>query len=168
MVMGRLSLHKGGGCTIAPTAILQNRVALAFVDNVTIMITRVEKWTADDMRAVMEETGRLGGLIENPCAFTQYFGEFFGADATHRKVITDWQMNNDIPKVKRVVNMTDSVLMRAALTAYSWMTKTDGKAFKPQDLDLACEWITRDLKVNAAEVKISVLGCYKLLGISAP
>lgn len=166
--MGKLSLHKGGNCTIPPTTILQNRVALAFVDNVTIMITRVEKWTAQDMQEVMEETGRLGGLIAEPCAFTQYFGETFGADATHRKLIVDWQTVNEIPKVKRVVNLTDSMLMRAALTAYLWMTKTDGKAFKPVDLDLACEWITRDLNVKAADVRAAIIGCYKLLHLPTP
>jgi hypothetical protein len=163
--MEKLSLHTGGSCTIPPTAILQNRVALAFVDNVTIMITRVEKWTAQDMYTVMEETGRLGGLIVDPCAFTQYFGATFGADATHRKLIVDWQTANNIPKVKRVVNLTDSVLMRAALTAYLWMAKTDGKAFKPDDLDLACAWITRDLVVKPEDVKAAIVGCYKLLGV---
>lgn len=166
--MGMLSLHKGGNCTIPPTGILNNRVALAFVDNVTIMITRVEKWTAEDMHAVMEETGRLGGLIEEPCAMTQYFGATFGADATHRKLIVDWQTANNIPKVKRVVNLTDSTLMRAALTAYLWMSKTDGKAFKPADIDLACEWITRDLAVKPADVKAAIIGCYKLLGVPSP
>jgi hypothetical protein len=38
----------------------------------------------------------------------------------------------------RTLTMTDSALMRAALLAYSWLTKTEIKAFASKDLTEAC------------------------------
>jgi hypothetical protein len=56
--------------------------------------------------------------------------------------------------------MTDSALMRAALMAYSWLTKTEMKAFASKDLAEAYIWVTRDLDTRPEDVKAAVEGCY--------
>jgi hypothetical protein len=149
---------------VEPTLILNGRVAIAFVGCVSIMITKVDQWTPADIITLLEETTRLGGYREDTRAFTHYFGAAFGADATQRKQLVEWQANNNTPPVSRVTNITDSAIMRAAMTAYAWMTKTNAKAFKSSELDTACRWLTEDSAADPEKVKIAIMASYKLLG----
>lgn len=149
---------------IPPTAIMQGTVALAYVDDVAIMVTNIAKWTDADVIKLLEESARLGKKISAPAAVTHFLGETLGGAASQRKMIVDWMKQNDVEPTPRTTTITDSALMRAALLAYSWMTKTEIKAFAPKDLSEACIWATRDLETRPDDVKAAVEGCYKLLG----
>jgi hypothetical protein len=148
---------------IPPTAILGGRGALAYVDDVAIMVTNVEKWTDADVIKLLEESARLGNRISAPAAVTHFLGETLGGAASQRKMIVEWMEKNNIDPTPRTITLTDSALMRAALTAYSWITKTEMKAFAPKELAGACDWATRDLDTQADDVRVAVEGCYKLL-----
>ncbi|HSC76683.1 MAG TPA: hypothetical protein VLB90_10665 [Pseudomonadales bacterium] len=148
---------------ILPTAILGGRVALAHVDDVAIMITNVDKWTDADVIKLLEESAHLGGRITAPGAITHFLGETLGGAASQRKMIVEWMEKNNIDPTPRTITLTDSALMRAALTAYSWITKTEMKAFASKDLVAACTWLTRDMDTRADDVRAAVEGCYKLL-----
>lgn len=159
-----MPLQYGTKRTVPPTAALNGRAALAYVDDVAIMITAVEKWTDKDIVQLMEESAHLGKCITAPAAITHFLGETLGASASQRKLVVDWMANNNIDPTPRTITMTDSTLMRAALTAYSWLTKTEMKAFAAKDLPTACQWLVRDLDTNADDVVQAVQGCYALLG----
>lgn len=148
---------------IPPTTILGGRGALAYVDDVAIMVTDVEKWTDADVIELLEESAKLGQRISAPGAITHFLGETLGGAASQRKMIVDWMEKNNIEPTPRTITLTDSALMRAALTAYSWITKTEMKAFASKDLLPACTWLTRDLDTQADDVRVAVEGCYKLL-----
>jgi hypothetical protein len=148
---------------IPPTVVLGGRAALAYVDDVAIMVTNVEKWTDADVISLMEDSARLGGRITAPAAITHFFGETLGGAASQRKMIVEWMKSNNIDPTPRTITMTDSALMRAALMAYSWLTKTEMKAFAFKD-EAAYIWLTRDLDTKPADVKAALEGCYKLLG----
>jgi hypothetical protein len=148
---------------IPPTTIMGGKVALAYVDDVAVMITNIEKWTDADVIKLLEESARLGGRITAPGAIVHCFGETLGGAASQRKMIVDWMEKNNIDPTPRTITLTDSALMRAALTAYSWITKTEMKAFASKDLVPACAWLTRDLDTQADDVLVAVEGCYKLL-----
>lgn len=148
---------------IPPTEILGGRGALAYVDDVAIMVTNVENWTDADVIKLLEESARLGNRISAPAAVTHFFGETLGGGASQRKLIVDWMKNNNVEPTPRTTTLTDSAIMRAALLAYSWVTKTEIKAFAPKDLAGACQWATRDLDTQADDVRVAVEGCYKLL-----
>jgi len=147
-----------------PTAVLGGRGALAYVDDVAIMVTNVEKWTDADVIQLLEESARLGGRITAPAAVTHFFGETLGGAASQRKMIVEWMKDNDIEPTPRTLTITESALMRAALMAYSWLTKTEMKAFASKDMAAAYTWVTRDLDTKPEDVKVAVEGCYKLLG----
>jgi len=149
---------------VPPTKVLNGKGALAYVDDVAIMITTIEKWTEKDIIQLMEESARLGKCITAPAAITHFMGETLGAAASQRKLVVDWMANNNVDPTPRTITMTDSALIRAALTAYSWLTKTEMKAFAAKDLQAGCEWLVRDLDTRADDVVQSVKGCYKLLG----
>lgn len=149
---------------IPPTAVLGKRAALAYVDDVAIMITAVEKWTDADVLQLMEESARIGNRTTSPAAITHFFGETLGGSASQRKLIVDWMQSNNIEPTPRTITLTDSALMRAALLAYSWLTKTEMKAFAAKDLEAGCQWLVKDLDAPVADVIHAVEGCYKLLG----
>ena len=148
---------------VPPTAVLNGRVALAYIDDVAIMITRVEKWTDADVIRLLEESARVGGGITAPAAITHFMGETLGGAASQRKMIVEWMEKNGIDPTPRTLTLTDSAIMRAALLAYSWLTKTEMKAFAPGDLDPAIDWLVRGLDTSAADVRAAVDGCYVLL-----
>jgi hypothetical protein len=148
---------------IPPTAVMGGKAALAYVDDVAVMVTNVDKWTDADVIKLLEESARLGGRITAPAAIVHCFGETLGGAASQRKMIVDWMEKNNIDPTPRTITLTDSALMRAALTAYSWITKTEMKAFAPKDLAPACAWLTRDLDTQADDVRAAVEGCYSLL-----
>jgi hypothetical protein len=158
------TLQYGVKRRVLPTAVLGGRAALAYVDDVAVMITNVEKWTDEDVLRLMDESARLGKKISSPGAVTHFFGQTLGGDASQRKLIVDWMAKNEIEPTPRTITMTDSALMRAALLAYSWLTKTEMKAFASKDLQAACVWLTRDLDTKPEDVVHAVQGCYKLLG----
>ena len=149
---------------VAPVAVLGGRVALAYIDDVAIMVTNVEKWTDADIIKLLEDSARIGGGVTAPAAITHFFGETLGGAASQRKMIVDWMKDNDIEPTPRTATMTDSALIRAALMAYSWLTKTEMKAFAPKDIAAMYAWVTRDLDTQAADVQVMLEGCYKLIG----
>ena len=148
---------------IPPTATMNGRVALAYIDDVAIMIADVAKWSDADVIQLLEESARLGKRVTAPGAITHFLGETLGGAASQRKMIVDWMEKNNIEPTPRTITLTDSALMRAALTAYSWITKTEMKAFASKDLAPACVWLTRDLDTQAEDVRVAVEGCYQLL-----
>jgi hypothetical protein len=150
---------------IPPTKVLNGKGALAYVDDVAIMITTIEKWTEKDINQLLEESARLGQRVTAPAAITHFLGETLGAAASQRKQVVDWMASNDIVPSPRTITLTDSALIRAALTAYSWLTKTEMKAFAAKDLQIGCEWLVRDLDTKADDVVQAVRGCYKILGV---
>lgn len=150
---------------VPPTKVLNGKGALAYVDDVAIMITTIEKWTEKDINQLLEESARLGQRVTAPAAITHFLGETLGAAASQRKQVVDWMASNDIVPSPRTITLTDSALIRAALTAYSWLTKTEMKAFAAKDLQTGCEWLVRDLDTKADDVVQAVRGCYKILGV---
>ena len=81
---------------IPPTKIMQGRVALAYVDDVAIMITDVAKWSDADVIQLLEESARLGKRVTAPGAITHFLGETLGGAASQRKMIVDWMEKNNI------------------------------------------------------------------------
>ncbi|MEZ5538623.1 MAG: hypothetical protein R3E63_01425 [Pseudomonadales bacterium] len=150
---------------IPPTKVLNGKGALAYVDDIAVMITTIEKWTEKDIVQLLEESARLGQQKTAPAAITHFLGETLGAAASQRKLVVDWMANNNIEPSPRTITMTDSALIRAALTAYSWLTKTEMKAFASKDLPAGCQWLVRDLDTNAEDVVQAVQGCYKILNV---
>lgn len=158
-----MAVQYGNKRSVPPTAVMGGKVALAYIDDVAIMVTNVDKWSDADVIKILEESSRLGNRTTSPAAVTHFFGETLGGAASQRKLIVDWMEQNGIEPTPRTITLTDSALMRAALTAYSWLTKTEIRAFAPRDLSTACAWLTRDLDTDPSAVQAYVEGCYKLI-----
>ena len=147
---------------VAPVALLDKRASFAYINGVAIVLSDIPKWTDALVLEFIEQQAELAGNESAIANITHFFGDVFGA--SHRKMIVDWIEKKGLKPSARTAMVTDSTLMRAALTAYSWLTKTEAKAFQPSEIDALCQWITQNNGVNPAEVRKALLECYKLIG----
>ncbi|HSC76684.1 MAG TPA: STAS/SEC14 domain-containing protein [Pseudomonadales bacterium] len=159
-----MSDKPANGKTVSPTTMLGGRASFAYLGGVAIVITDVQKWTDAEVMEMVNKQAELVGHVSAQANITHFYGDIFGA--THRKMIVDWIESNGLKASSRTAMVTDSKIMRAALTAYAWMTKTESKAFELKDRQAMCEWIVRDMGIDAAEIKVLLESCYKLLNKS--
>lgn len=152
------------GKTVNPVTMLGGRASFAHLGGVAIVITDVEKWSDTEVMELVTKQAELVGYVSARANITHFFGDIFGA--THRKMIVEWIESSGFNPSSRTALVTDSKIMRAALTAYAWLTKTESRAFEFKDRKAMCEWITQGLEVNADEVLAALESCYKLLGKS--
>jgi hypothetical protein len=66
-----MPLQYGTKRKIPPTKVLAGRGVLAYVDDVAIMVTNVEKWTDADVIKLLEESATLGNITA-PAAITHF------------------------------------------------------------------------------------------------
>lgn len=150
------------GRKVNPVTMLNGRASFAHLDGIAIVITDVAKWSDEDVMQMVKKQAELVGHVSAKGNITHFFGDIFGA--THRKMIVEWIESSGFKPSSRTALVTDSKVMRAALTAYAWLTKTESRAFEPGDHKSLCEWIVKGTQANAAEVQAALEGCYKLLG----
>jgi hypothetical protein len=147
---------------VAPVAMLNRRASFAYINGIAIVISDIDKWTDELVLEFIEGQAVLAGNQSAIANITHFFGEVFGA--SHRKLIVEWIAKKGLTPSAKTAMVTDSVLMRAALTAYSMLTKTRAKAFEPKDMLAMCNWITEGTDISPDEVKTSLETCYKLIG----
>lgn len=147
---------------VPPTAMLGNQAAFAYVNGISIVISKVDKWTDEMVLELLDHQSRLVENRSSAASITHFFGEVFGA--SHRKLIVDWMERKKLPSARRTALVTDSAIMRAAMTAFSWLTKTEAKSFEAGKRDAMCEWVVQDTGIKPADVKAALEGCYRLIG----
>lgn len=69
-----MPVQYGNKRKIFPTTVLGGRGALAYVDDVAIMVTNVEKWTDADVIKLLEESARLQHLQLLPIFLVKHWG----------------------------------------------------------------------------------------------
>jgi hypothetical protein len=146
---------------VSPTTILDGRVAYAYVDDVVVTLFDVPRWVDADVVRVMEESTRLANNVVARGSVSQFHGEIFGAG--HRRLVLEWLEAHGMTSQSRNALLTDSQVMRGALTAYAWLTRNDTKAFDPHDLAAASAWVSAGFKARPAEVKAAIERCQRLL-----
>lgn len=146
---------------VPPTAMLNRRASFAFLNGIAIVITNVDKWSDEEVLTLLNEQKQMAGSISAIANITHFFGEVFGA--RHRKMAVDWIESSGLKASARTAMVTDSALMRAALTAYSWLSKTEVKAFEPKDKAAMCQWICEGTGVAPADVQAALEACYRLI-----
>lgn len=147
---------------VAPVTQLNKRASFAYINGIAIVISDVEKWSDSLVLEFIEEQATLADNKSAIANITHFFGDIFGA--SHRKLIVEWIEKKGLSPSPRTALVTNSAIMRAALTAYSWLTKTEAKAFEPNDKEAMCQWVTQGTGVNPAEIKTALETCYKLIG----
>ena len=151
---------------VGPTSIFNGKGAFAHINDVSMIVSDCPKWTEASVKEFLEETARAGGQVSPPANIAIFLGDIF--DAKQRKFAAEWTEAEGYPPAKRITMLSDSVLMRGAMTAYSWLTKTEAKAFASKDSKAMCEWITQGMIAKPDAVREALAGCFKLVGKTLP
>ena len=147
---------------VPPQKVLHGKCAFAYIDDVSVSVTNNPEWTDEEVVAYLDEITELGQHVSASAAISDFRGAMFGA--RERRVLVDWMEREKISAQQRTCLITDSALLRGAVTAYAWMTGTEGRAFSRADKTRACAWTTETTRATAAEVEAALVECYALLG----
>lgn len=147
---------------VAPRKVLDGRVAYAYVADVSVTLFDVPSWSDANVIRLMEETTRLGEGVTAVGALSQFYGAMFNSH--QRKLVVSWLEGKGMIPSSRNALLTDSAMMRGALTAFAWITRSETKAFEPGEGAQAAAWITRGLVAKPAEVESALTRCRELLG----
>jgi hypothetical protein len=151
---------------LAPTALFKGKAATAHINDVSIVMSNVSNWADDEVKQLLEELAKTGGGVTPPANIVIFLGDVF--DAKQRRFATEWTQTQGFPPAKRITMISDSMLIRGAMTAYSWVTKSEAKAFAMKDSTAMCQWITQGLIAEPEKVKANLAACFKLLGKTLP
>ncbi|MEZ5435077.1 MAG: hypothetical protein R3E67_00110 [Pseudomonadales bacterium] len=111
---------------VKPTLLLNGKACFAQLHDVTLIVSDVPKWTNELVLEYLNGMTKIGGGVSVPASVAVFLGESF--DAGQRKLSTEWIEENGFQPAKRITMISDSLLIRGSLTAYSWLTKTEAKS----------------------------------------
>jgi len=151
---------------VPPTSTFGGKGAFAQVHDVSMIVSDVKKWSDAQVQQFLEETERVGGNVSPPANIAIFLGDVF--DANQRKLAANWTTERGYTPARRITMISDSMLIRGAMTAYGWLTKIECKAFAMKDSTAMCQWITQGLVAQPETVKESLAGCFKLVGRTLP
>lgn len=86
-------------------------------------------------------------------------------NANQRKIILEEMEQNRLPPLARTALLTDSALMRGALTAYSWLTRSDSDSFAISDRRRALVWLAERATFDVDEGLAALDGCFAAVGL---
>lgn len=84
--------------------------------------------------------------------------------ARQRQIIIDAMDQQGVPHSERVALLTDSALMRGALTAYSWLTASDTGPFSVADRQKALVWLAQKAPFDVNEGLAALEECFRAVG----
>jgi len=151
---------------LAPIALFKGRAATAHINDVSIVISNVTNWKDEQVKQLLVELAETGGGATPPANVVVFLGDVF--DTKQRRFATEWTAQQGFPPAKRITMISDSLIIRGAMTAYSWVTKSEARAFAMNDSTAMCQWITQGLIAKPEKVKESLAACFKLVGKTLP
>lgn len=151
---------------VPPTRVLRGQAAFAFVLDVAVAVIDVPSWSDADVVAYLEEITTLGQRVPSRASISDFRGAMFGPH--QRRIVVDWLAKEGLGAQTRACLLTSSALVRGAVTAYAWMSGTEGAAFDPKERERACAWVANGMRGSPAAVRHALEDCYRLVGHPLP
>lgn len=122
---------------------MDGQVVIAFVEDVVITMIHVETWTIEFAERLYAESTPLTNA--NPHTITRIYGGEPGASVRKRVAELQAELEVRIPhESRRVAVLTDSVVIRGAMTALRWITGDQMNGFATNDVNAAAVWVAGD------------------------
>lgn len=137
-------------------------LAVAHTGGLCVIVTRIRRWTTDGTLRFLDRTiesaeGDLAGAT-----LVQHLGAHH--DAAQRRLMVDRMKALRIPIKSRVAVLTEDPVLRAAVTAWRWISGADTAAFSPDRGSDAVRWLRTDAidfdvedGVNAHQACLSIV-----------
>ena len=131
-VVGRLSF--------GPRTIVDGQVVIAYVHGVVITVFHIETWTIEFAERLYSESTALTDA--NPHTIVRLEGGEPGAAVRKRLAELQAELDGRIQMDEhRVAILTDSVVVRGAITAMRWLTGDQLNGFATDDISSAAAWV---------------------------
>jgi hypothetical protein len=62
-------------------------------------------------------------------------------DAVQRRLSAEFLERENVPSMKRIAMLTDSAALRGAMTAFTWVTRANMRAFASTEVQGALDWL---------------------------
>jgi hypothetical protein len=85
-------------------------------------------------------------------------------NARQRQIIVDELKSHGAPAPDRTALLTDSAMMRGALTAFSWVIRSDTGAFSVIDRRKALVWLAERVPFDVGEGLEALEECFRVVG----
>jgi len=116
---------------------------------------------ASGRRAIADETWReyLDHAANSVTRDGPYHGVLFyapkhGPSASHRKMLThEYARAVRLDLQRRVALISDSAIVRGAITAINWFTRTNLVAFPPREARHALDWLAEDIAFDRSQAE---------------
>ncbi|MFK7988237.1 MAG: hypothetical protein AB8I08_19610 [Sandaracinaceae bacterium] len=124
---------------IAPTRILGGRGAFGVRRDVSVVLLDIEVWSVRDADQLFADTA--GPPAKH--SLIQYVRSDPGPEVRRRLAELHADLERNAPRIgeSRYGLVTDSALMRGAITAWRWMTDANLRGFATTDVASAFEWM---------------------------
>lgn len=129
--------------------LLGGRAAFGVTRGVAILVADLGEWTEEVAETIFRETMSVsGGELHNLLRVHPV------PNAKMRRVLADLQAEHSpvIAGGRRMAIVTDSSLMRGAMTAFRWFTGDDVQGFSSTDVENASAWVADGVDGDAAAV----------------
>lgn len=120
---------------IAPRRLESVHGAYAVVAGAAMMVAHVPTWNDSIAIAMVNETLAIANH-RHPLASITHF-TMDAPSSSARRAIQRVMDDGKVPQPKRIVTLTDSVLVRAAAKAYSWLVGSSILPLAPHEYELA-------------------------------
>lgn len=126
--------------SFAPRLIVNDQIAIAFIGGVVILVIRIDEWTVEFAEQLYAESTVLTGA--NPHTLTRVEGTAPGPAVRKRLAELQGELDGQIQmdEARRVAILTDSALVRGAMTAMRWITGDELRGFAADELEAAAAW----------------------------
>jgi hypothetical protein len=124
------------------------QAASALVDELLINVNGPDPITDDTWMKYVAWSEKLPNNL--PCAFT--FSPFHSPNARQRNILIE-QIQRKGWNEANVAIVTQSSVVRGAITVFSWFVRIKNKAFSPSETVAAIDWCQRQCRFDRAEVK---------------
>lgn len=150
-----------------PTSLLEGQLAFAQVSGVSLMVSRIPRWTPENMEAFIAASFRLTGGMTKPRAnVTHFLGDTPGP--TIRKTMVAVMTKLGVQAAPRTAVLTDSAVLRNMMIAWTWLTNADARSFAPKARREALLWAADGDVASVDAMENAFLACYRLIGSEAP
>lgn len=147
--------------TIAPRRITQDKVAFAFLDEVSVSVSNVAHWSDELVVQLLVEMTTLADRAVATASLIDFRGEVLGP--RQRKITVEWLERERLSGTARTCIITESPLVRGAMTAYAWLTRTDAAAFSRAEALAACQWSAKGASVDPKRLLAAYQECTALV-----
>lgn len=150
-----------------PTLLVSGTIAFAQVENVSLIVSTLPKWTRENTEDFIMGCERVTGLVHAPRAnVTHFIGDAPGP-ITRKHMLEVLERIGQKPAPRSAV-LTDSSMLRQMMIAWTWLTGADARAFPPGERREALEWAGAEVPYAVAGMESALIACYRALGLIVP